>query len=227
VKKRRIIIIIKLAVFLLLGAAVNVAVAWGCLIHFADHYSIESATELETDTLSHSSRWFDEEVWLDRYPWWEDRTYGLGVIESEFRVPYGDTQDNAETISQGLANRCGWPLLALWGGVRFEPHGEEPRLTWAFLYWRADRGPGAGVMPLRPLWPGFAINTIFYAAILWLLFAAPFAVRRRRRIKRGLCPACAYPVGNSEICTECGKPVRARAAVYPPPNPLPAREGES
>ncbi|MCI0632193.1 MAG: hypothetical protein L0Y44_16240 [Phycisphaerales bacterium] len=57
----------------------------------------------------------------------------------------------------------------------------------------------------RPLWPGFAINTIFYAAILWLLFAAPFALRRRRRIKRGLCPACAYPVGESETCTECGR----------------------
>src|SRR5262245_36915851 len=53
------------------------------------------------------------------------------------------------------------------------------------------------VLPLMPLWPGFAINTVFYAAILWLLFAFPFALRRRRRIKRGLCPACAYPVGDS------------------------------
>jgi hypothetical protein len=26
-------------------------------------------------------------------------------------------------------------------------------------------------LPVRPLWPGFTINTIFYAAILWLLFA--------------------------------------------------------
>ena len=62
-------------------------------------------------------------------------------------------------------------------------------------------------LPLRPVWPGFAINTLFYAAILWggwLLLAAPFALRRRRRIKRGLCPACAYPVGASDVCTECG-----------------------
>ena len=62
-----------------------------------------------------------------------------------------------------------------------------------------------------PTWPGFAINTIFYAAMLWLLFAAPFQFRRYRRIKRGLCPACAYPVGSSGVCTECGKPVTTKS----------------
>jgi hypothetical protein len=59
---------------------------------------------------------------------------------------------------------------------------------------------------VRPIWPGFAINTVFDAAILWLLFAAPFALRRRWRFKRGLCPKCAYPVGASEVCAECGAP---------------------
>jgi predicted amidophosphoribosyltransferase len=54
-----------------------------------------------------------------------------------------------------------------------------------------------------------------YAAILWMLFAAPFALRRWRRIKRGLCPACAYPVGASDVCTECGKPVKPREAHTP------------
>jgi hypothetical protein len=62
-------------------------------------------------------------------------------------------------------------------------------------------------LPLLPIWPGFAINTLFYAAILWLLFAAPFALRRRSRIRRGLCPACAYKIGESPICTECGTAV--------------------
>jgi hypothetical protein len=62
-------------------------------------------------------------------------------------------------------------------------------------------------LPLRPVWPEFAINTIFYAAILWVLFAAPLAFRRRRRINRGCCGACGYPVGTSKVCTECGRPV--------------------
>ena len=72
----------------------------------------------------------------------------------------------------------------------------------------------------RPLWPGFAVNTIFYATFLWLLICGPFALRRFIRMKRGRCPACAYPRGESNVCSECGKalPGRARAtqvAVFP------------
>lgn len=40
-------------------------------------------------------------------------------------------------------------------------------------------------IPCRPLLPGFAINTIFYAAILWMLFAIPSALNRKRRMNRG------------------------------------------
>ena len=61
-------------------------------------------------------------------------------------------------------------------------------------------------LPLIPIWPGFAINTVFYAVVLWLLFAAPFVVRRRRRIRRGLCPKCAYDLRgtHASVCPECG-----------------------
>jgi len=62
-------------------------------------------------------------------------------------------------------------------------------------------------LPYRPYWPGFAINTLFYAGVLWMLFAGPFALRRMIRRRRGRCPACAYPVGQSPVCTECGAAV--------------------
>jgi len=65
-------------------------------------------------------------------------------------------------------------------------------------------------LPLRPLWPGFAINTLFYAGVLWVLFCGPFALRRMIRRRRGRCPACAYPIGQSPVCTECGRDVRRR-----------------
>ena len=67
--------------------------------------------------------------------------------------------------------------------------------------------------PLRPLWPGFAVNTLFYAAVLWLLICGPFVLRRFVRVKRGLCPACAYPMGKSGVCSECGKTLPRRAKV--------------
>ena len=59
-------------------------------------------------------------------------------------------------------------------------------------------------LPCRPIWPGFGVNTIFCAATLWLLIPGPFALRRFVRRRRGLCPGCAYPVGGSVVCSECG-----------------------
>ena len=69
--------------------------------------------------------------------------------------------------------------------------------------------PSGKILPTRPIWPGFAINTVFYAVILRGLYAAPFALRRRSRVKRGLCPKCAYDLRGrapmSEVCPECGE----------------------
>ena len=53
-----------------------------------------------------------------------------------------------------------------------------------------------------------AINTLFYAAILWLLILGPFALRRLIRQRRGVCPACGYDLrhGEHKACPECGWP---------------------
>ncbi len=66
------------------------------------------------------------------------------------------------------------------------------------------------VLPLRPIPAGFAINTVFYTAILWPVISGLFALRRfiRRLIRqrRGLCLACGYDLrhGEHEACPECG-----------------------
>ncbi|MCZ6736067.1 MAG: hypothetical protein O7C65_09780 [Planctomycetota bacterium] len=61
-------------------------------------------------------------------------------------------------------------------------------------------------LPLRPIWPGFAINTLFYAAILWLPIRGPFALRRLIRRERGLCVVCGYDLRHADhdACPECG-----------------------
>jgi hypothetical protein len=111
----------------------------------------------------------------------------------------------------GLAEHEAWqapgtPTATRYAVVVKSPWGSgRPVSAWSRVIW-----PDQSLLPFRPLWPGFAINTLFYAAILWLLFAAPFALRRWRRIKRGLCPACAYPVGASDLCTECGNRIPSR-----------------
>lgn len=57
-------------------------------------------------------------------------------------------------------------------------------------------------------WPGVVANPLLMATGLWLIIIAPFVLwfemRCRIRIRKGLCPKCAYPVGASSRCTECG-----------------------
>ena len=70
-----------------------------------------------------------------------------------------------------------------------------------------------GVLPFHPIWPGFAVNTVCYAAVLWLLIPGPFVLRRFIRMKRGRCMKCGYPIAESAVCTECGNALPVRHGV--------------
>src|SRR5262245_60807255 len=89
---------------------------------------------------------------------------------------------------------AGWPALSLWSGwgeheVSERPqHGKElQRVTWGIRIKSPDAvGKNGKALPLHPIWPGFAINTMFYAVLIggaWLLFVIPRALRRKRRIE--------------------------------------------
>lgn len=62
------------------------------------------------------------------------------------------------------------------------------------------------LIPLSPLWPGFAINTVLYGLVLWLLTIGPLTMRRFIRRTKGLCPKCGYNLRGdfSCGCPECG-----------------------
>ncbi len=70
--------------------------------------------------------------------------------------------------------------------------------------------------PAHPIWPAFIANTLFYAAILWLLIYGLSVLRRLLRLRRGLCPKCAYPMGESSVCTECGVTLPHRLRMADP-----------
>jgi hypothetical protein len=74
-----------------------------------------------------------------------------------------------------------------------------------------DAGAGlfaasGGGIPTQPL-AGFAINTLFYTAILALPVSV-FPIRRRLRTRRGRCPKCGYDLAGladaAAPCPECG-----------------------
>lgn len=210
--------LVRIGVFLLPGAIINVAVAWGCAL-FAHRLSeqpafYEASGELDLPYRNSTLR-IDHGAAMQRYAIWIQWDSGGGSypqlnVESALPAwakgihPIWDM-----SADDSVEQATGWPLLSLHGGV-MEGKGRGAIVAPFQLE------PGWPVLlPCKPMWPGFAIDTLFYAATSRLLFAAPFAWRRRRT-KRGLCAACAYPIGASDVCTECGEcgePVGRRRAA--------------
>lgn len=218
---------IRMTILLILGAAMNLAVAWVCV--FAQGV-------VESDWNPYFSPYDDYPAVIH-----VTRRFGyeqvVGVARSgtlldrrgdEVRLYHGRVWFSEEPLQQPMLNAYaiagGWPLLShscwLTVGWNIQPNGDEIEyflnVHWGILpkKYRED-SPGASrirdgafpILPLRPIWTGFIINTVFYAVILWLLLFAPFTARRVIRRRRGLCEHCAYPIGVSPVCTECGAAV--------------------
>ena len=108
---------------------------------------------------------------------------------------------------------CGWPLLCL--------EGERWATGWVPAVWenRQVLFVRGALFPYRPRWFAFTLNSLFLGMVACLLMCGPFALRRYVRRLRGLCPACAYPIGTSPVCTECGEtiPRLRQRSVEPTP----------
>ena len=211
--RRRIITRVIVFVLLLIagGAIVNVAVAWGCaayLYHFFDERFLMRAPF--PTTVLDSPCGYDFKYDGDTPEPYEFGIDGYYLTYTRDVRRYGLPCLAVQSIVYGYADRGGWvggwdlpwkqkllrgyPTQRLPQWVRASPH---------------DR------LAIVPLWPGFAINTIFYAAALWLVFcAAPGFVRRRIGRRRGRCLHCGYDLrgqrpgaeaGASRKCPECGR----------------------
>ena len=153
----------KLALFLLLGALVNVAVAWGVANLLGERTFV-------TRTISGP---------------------GIATVTSEHNWP--------------LQKMQGWPMLSFSEQV---PPDDYPAAVTVIEFKNAKLAYG-------PMWPGFAINTLLYTVILWLLICGPFELRRLLRRKRGLCITCGYDLRGAEHerCPECGMTIPLRITI--------------
>ncbi|MCI0632196.1 MAG: hypothetical protein L0Y44_16255 [Phycisphaerales bacterium] len=212
-------LLLKLGLFVLAAAIVNVAVAWGCAAFVPLRSSDRVASGVTSPT---SPSWIAGDFHRFGHRRIEFGSLGAENMHEMFKSSAGMADpaliarlpSENRTVPAGCYQQCfilldeaGWPMLA--GSAEHANIGSGEVTRFAVQLSPADSTATDiwphRFLPIRPIWPGFAINTLFYAVILSLLFTAPGFVRRRRRIKRGLCPACAYPVGESETCTECGR----------------------
>jgi len=213
--RRRLFIV---AVFLLAGAVVNVGVAWGCAA-WAD-VDTDNTGGISEDGTAQMGRWSSKFGTFIQYEISRTATYRHFLFESPnmdevlpywFRHPSAAYESGLIDREDRFADARGWPALTMWSEFEWPPHGPTVVVKGGF-----PLSPPHSVfprfhpdlpraLPLRPIWPGFVANTLFYAAFLWLLIPGPFALRRFIRIKRGLCVACGYPKGESAVCSECGK----------------------
>ncbi len=222
-------------VFLLLGAVVNIAVAWGCVLWSPmTGYGVRAVTESDRQQAQRYRAVIDAEYWdasrglgyagevVDLRTKLTTSVQVLGLIRDWEAAGY-PAQDHWSLPPFSQRYRAGWPMIALSGERWFLPldsvqdYQSRPMPTKEriqlvssiaipdrFAHEIFDFGVGFP-LPIRPSL-GFLMNTVLYAAVLWLLLSAPFAARRLIRKQRGRCVRCGYDLRHAEheVCPECG-----------------------
>ncbi|QOV92156.1 hypothetical protein [Humisphaera borealis] len=140
-----------------------------------------------------------------------------GPKPADLLPSFGGLDARSTAVSDGSANLerrivvgYGWPMRSLW--MVYPDSAIVPTPTYLNSYSTptASSVPKRSVLPLLPAWPGFVVNTLLYALILWAFYV--IAVRPRRfivevgRIRRGACLQCGYNLGYDFVrgCPECG-----------------------
>ena len=218
----------KLLLFLLAGAIINVAVAWGFSAFAARPPAPQMARMGPIETHKLQIRMSK----LGLLPGYEDEGY-LFTNNShqvyvkcvhlrrlnQFAMVENRASLNAPSViaHEAWLIEVGWPLTSV-SGARWRElvsWNLQPMSAWNYSEGIpvpekicSRIGITEAWLPYGIVWMPFAINTIFYAAVLWVLFAVPVKVRRWRRIKRGQCASCGYSLrgreNTSDKCSECG-----------------------
>jgi hypothetical protein len=226
--------VIRILTFLLIGVLITLLTAWACCA-LGKHRMFDARRlgQLRADAYAEEDRLGQSahKPHVDRY------LARLFVSVGTCVLIIHETTSGASRWREEQA--AGWPMLALaaeqiveggkpsqirWGArmgtmsLEFPPMPFRVAATAPTTAATAATTPMAPAMtanhllPLRPLWGGLVINTGFFALAAWLLWMLAIGAIHLQRRLRGRCGHCAYPVGVSPVCSECGHKVLPRRA---------------
>ena len=219
----------KLAFFILLGAIVNLAVAYSSVFLFREYDSVKIQTikylDGDSQKLISNKSFCSEQIFYDHLQMTSHRLANKFPGEVISASPFDWSRLRRHCPKEFVVfQECahGWPLYCLkWyanygeikGGFEF---GEPSTYKQVINSWNgksSNQMQTLTVVPYLPIWKGLIFNTLFYAALLWLLTLGPFDVRRMIRLKRGHCTKCGYDLRSDfeAGCPECGWGRKAEA----------------
>lgn len=193
-------------VCLLIGVVLTVGVAWGVTVWEAKRYLLAPKQGLNlypgmipatpappTRRPAPTSVPGMPEGWLKDPVISEHRALGLTFMDA-----LGEDLSVPGAFSMFFSTDAGVPFRAM--------RKQSVIVTGRSLThpWHVGLAAGDVQLPIKPIFPGFLINTIFWAAIPYAVLIACRALRARRRAKRGLCIRCGYSIGDFARCPECG-----------------------
>jgi len=193
-------------IFLLIGTVVQCAVAWGGA--FATGWGLGSE---EHNATADQIRWWQRNAPAGFDPLPSDTLDTLDAMACNLYTFFGTSRnEDGLEMQRAYRMRAGFPLRAFEAQRRKDftpvPYGRPPT-TIDRGAWIVRRSGEDYLIPIEPLWPGLVFNSLLYAGVASVVVWTPGWYRRRRRVRRSLCPACAYPMGTSAVCTECGAPL--------------------
>lgn len=222
--------------FLLIGAGISVIGAWSCVV-----FSPLGPGQWP-DSWPGGMHWpvdvpIDWPVLPVSWEPWYSSGFGLKYVYHDDPCFYylGSPKYILRQWTVGRID-AGWPFACLTGHQASYLESRDPGTPWSTsqawvgavrlrgLRMAAPVTPADEVLPLPywPLWVGLALDALVLGG---LVAGARFGVKAARqaiRRRRSLCPRCAYPIGVSAICSECGRPITPRAvplSIPPAPSP--------
>ncbi|MCA9307048.1 MAG: hypothetical protein KDA16_10965 [Phycisphaerales bacterium] len=191
----------RIALCLILGVLINIAVASACAafvpMTFSGGVVVEEMHHHQRRTPILVGQAFGVREWLV-WNWSDTFTPGKPFEPYASYIEIGWPLASFVMTDDKMLEDYTWskPLTM---SAYIDPFLTDPLMS------RLSRSPGN--QTLRPLWRGVAANTLIYAflvAIFMNLRIFTMALPRYRRARKGLCTSCGYDIAGLATCPECG-----------------------